>query len=676
MKKLLTWGLVVAMLMLVAIPAVGVLDTSTAYDEPIGIEQINAELSADEVEAENEEDAPQAVSGTLAGHTPTGIPLSEIGYRIEELVEQYMDEFTPGLAVAIVYDGEIVFSQGYGHTDLSRQTPVDSAVTVFEHGSINKLFIWTSVMQLVERGLIDLDNDVSEYLPADIMREFNFRYSFTVRQLLNHSAGFGEYAFDLWRNADLTDRPMYTLREGLLLGQAPQIYVPGTAASYSNFGSALMAYIVVNVSGMEFANYERANIFAPLGMTNTRNQPHWLGDSAFIANKARGHVPARDGLAEATWGYVPMYPAGASRGTAEDLAQFAIALMPAPGEQSPLFDDRATLDIMLSPTTGHPEIAWAVSHGFLTYDGVLPGIGHGGGTMGFNTDFIMIPEERFAVVAFSNANGGAMFIGKVMDLILGNSRDAVPPSPAGLPDARNLAGEFVALRRTHGDALESMNALILGTNMMITAVDENTIEVVAQGQTLTYRQVAPYAFRVVGAEGAMAAFMARMVYELYFVMEDGQPVRLLTPNGFDATRATFGQSMVGSLLYMAVWYIIILFFIVMSIILLIRAIRRKRVPNAFTRLHAGLILCGLAFALNDIAFFVRLLGVMPFLNASLATQHIWVNWIILVASAVLFVLSLVAMKKCEVSTKSKVFHFIVAALLAVLVALMWSGNVL
>ncbi|MCL2531034.1 MAG: beta-lactamase family protein [Oscillospiraceae bacterium] len=675
MKKLLTWALVVAMLLLAAIPVAGVLAEQNEYDEPIGIEPITAELPEDDDAYEAYNDA-QEENGSLAGHTPTGIPLSEVGYRIEELVAQYMHEFTPGLAVVIVYDGEIVFSQGYGYTDLNQQTPVDSAVTVFEHGSINKLFIWTSVMQLVEQGLIDLDNDVSEYLPADFMQQMNFRYNFTVRQLLNHSAGFGEQVFDLWRSADVMDSPMYTLREGLLLGQAPQIYVPGTASSYSNFGSALMAYIVVNVSGMEFVDYERANIFEPLGMTNTRNQSHWLGDGAFIQNKARGHVPGGDGLVQSYWGYIPMYPAGASRGTAEDLAQFAIALMPAPGEQSPLFDDHATLDTMLSPTIPHPEIAWAVSHGFLTYDGVLSGIGHGGGTMGFNTDFIMIPEERFAVIAFSNANGGAALIGRVMDVILGNSWDAVPPSPAGLPDARDLAGEFVGLRRAYGNFMESMNALILGTNMFITAIDENTIEVVAQGQTLTYRQVAPYTFRIVNAEGPMAAFIARMAYEIYFVMEDGVPVRIQLPNGFDATRATFGQSMVGTLLYMAVWYAIIIFFIVMSIILLIRALRRKRESNAFTRLHAGLILCGLAFAVNDIILAIRIFSVVPFLSAGILPPHIRINWIVLLVAAVTFVLSLVAMFKCKVPTKSKVFHFIVAALLAVLAVLMWSSNVL
>ena len=608
--------------------------------------------------------------------TPTGIPINEIGNRVDELVANYMHEFTPGLAVVVVHDGEIVFSQGYGYTDLGREMPIDSATTIFEHGSINKLFIWTSVMQLVEQGLIDLDNDIHEYISEETASLFNFEKSFTMRDLLNHSAGFGEFAFNLFLDGDQKDGATMTLLEALLITQPQQIFEPGTASSYSNFGSALAAYVVTQVSEMGFADFEQTNIFGPLGMTSTRNQPHWLGDSAYIQNKARGHQPdGRGGFVENPWSYIPIYPGGASRGTAEDLAQFAIALMPPQGESGPLFNSRNTLDLMLSPSCTNPQVMRGLSHGFLTYDGVLPGIGHGGGTIGFNTDFVMIPEERFGIVVFSNAVGGSVFISQILDEVLGNSWDTVPSYEGNLPDTRDVAGEFVMLRRAHGDIMEPLNALVLGTNAQVNAIDENTITLTIMGETVTYRQVEAYVFRVVSADTPTAQFLARMVYEIHFVMEDGQPVRILTGNGFDATRASFAQSMLVSLLNIAIWLLIALYFIVMSIIILVKALRKKgSEANTFTRLSNGLILCGLLFVVNEIVLTLRIVVSMPFISSGTVTPHIWVNWILIVLSAVLFVLSMVFLKKCDVTTKRKVLYFITVALLAVLTFIMWSGN--
>jgi len=199
--------------------------------------------------------------------TPTGIPLSEIENRIDELVINYMHEFTPGLAVAVVHDGEVIFSRGYGYTSTNQQIPIDPAATVFEYGSISKLFIWTAVMQLVEQGLLDLDNDIHVYLSEESTRLFGFDKTFTMRDLLNHSAGFGEFSFNLYRNPE-SDRGINPLREELLAAQPKQIYEPGTATAYSNFGSALAAYVVSYISDLEFSNYERTNIFNPLGTQN------------------------------------------------------------------------------------------------------------------------------------------------------------------------------------------------------------------------------------------------------------------------------------------------------------------------------------------------------------------------------------------------------------------------
>ncbi|MCL1786423.1 MAG: beta-lactamase family protein, partial [Defluviitaleaceae bacterium] len=206
--------------------------------------------------------------------TPTGIPLSQIESRINALVEAYMHEFTPGAAITVVHDGQIIFSRGYGYADLARRVPVDPAATVFEYGSISKLFVYVSVMQLVEQGLLDLDADIHTYLSDESASLFNFEKTFTMRDLLNHSAGFGGFNFNMAQDAENVTVHR-TLREALLATQPPQIFEPGTATAYATFSSALAAYIVSHITGQGFSTYEREHIFAPLDMGNTRSQPDW-----------------------------------------------------------------------------------------------------------------------------------------------------------------------------------------------------------------------------------------------------------------------------------------------------------------------------------------------------------------------------------------------------------------
>jgi len=606
--------------------------------------------------------------------TPTGIPLSEIGDRIDELIETYMDELTAGVAVTIVHEGEIIFSRGYGYPELEQQTPVDPAVTVFEYGSISKLFIYTAVMQLVEQGLLDLDNDVHEYLPEDLAREFDFEKTFTVRDLLNHSAGFGESILNMALIADDLEYRQTTLREGLLANQPVQIYEPGIFSSYSNFGSALAAYIVEQVSGMEFADYELEHILTPLGMTNTRNQPHWIGASGFLQNRARGHQPdGRGGFRQANWVYLPIYPAGALIGTAEDLAQFAIALMPPEGEASPLFDSRDTLDRMLSSSS---DTLLGAYHGFIGYDGVYPAIGHGGGTAGFNAEFALVPSQRFGVVSLTNTAGGMLLNSKLLELLIGDSMDTVPPSPENLPDAASVEGVFTPLRRNEGNWLEIIDPM-LAAPLVVTAIDANTITVGVGENTITYRQIAPYLFLAISADTPTARLVARQQQEIRFIMEDGQPIGIDIYGPGGATPQTFGQTMLAFLLSLVFGVLCMLFFVVMSIIVFIKFLR-KRKTNRFNLVSSGLLACGLLFTINAILLELQTLSGATTMSilSSMITPHIWINYIILALTAVTFLTSLVffVKDKADITGKRKALYIITVIVMALDLVLMWMLN--
>ena len=109
---------------------------------------------------------------------PPGIPISELEDKVDEYVDQYIGKGANGAAIVYIHHGEIIFSKGYGYGDVSNKIPVDPDKTVFEYASISKTFTWTAIMQLVEEGKIDLDEDIKTYLPAGFYEKFQKKLSF------------------------------------------------------------------------------------------------------------------------------------------------------------------------------------------------------------------------------------------------------------------------------------------------------------------------------------------------------------------------------------------------------------------------------------------------------------------------------------------------------------------
>ena len=101
--------------------------------------------------------------------TPSGIAIQDLEKFVDDYVDSYINQTVAGASIVVIKDNEVVLSKGYGYADIENKIPVESATTVFEWGSISKLFVWTAVMQLVEQGKIDLDDDIQSYLPEDFL---------------------------------------------------------------------------------------------------------------------------------------------------------------------------------------------------------------------------------------------------------------------------------------------------------------------------------------------------------------------------------------------------------------------------------------------------------------------------------------------------------------------------
>ena len=181
--------------------------------------------------------------GTLSAQETASIPdaqpavMDDLEPYVNGMVDAHLrDHDVPGLLVAVTDGQGDRLLKGYGFADAALSRPVDGERTRFLIGSITKTFIWTSVMILAERGELDLDRDVNDYL-VDLQIDEAFGAPVTLRDLMSHRAGF-ESSFQVFQSTD--DDPR-TLGQALADTQPRRVNPPGARTSYSNWGSALAA---------------------------------------------------------------------------------------------------------------------------------------------------------------------------------------------------------------------------------------------------------------------------------------------------------------------------------------------------------------------------------------------------------------------------------------------------
>lgn len=225
-----------------------------------------------------------------------------------------------GAAIAIVHEGAVVYAGGYGRYGIDDDRPVNAERTLFGAGSIGKLVTWTAVMQLVERGVLDLDTDVNEYLPTFSIPA-TFDEPITLRHLMTHTPGFDDTAI----GSVTRDIASLTGLEAYLAAHLPaRLRPPGRVTQYSNYGAALAGYIVAQVSGLDFNEYVEDRIFAPLRMKHSSFRQPLPAELA--AEATPGHVRTPTGaIAAVPHVFGEIYPAGTGYFTATDLARFMIA---------------------------------------------------------------------------------------------------------------------------------------------------------------------------------------------------------------------------------------------------------------------------------------------------------------------------------------------------------------
>jgi CubicO group peptidase (beta-lactamase class C family) len=348
----------------------------------------------------------------------------------------------PGAVVVVVKDGQPLTERGFGYADVKAKTPVDPENTLFRPGSVSKLFTWTSVMQQVQAGKLDLDRDINTYLDFKIPPYEG--KPVTLRNLMTHTPGFAEtvkYLILFGKKAPAR------LREALLRSKPEQIYAPGAMPAYSNYGATLAGYIVQRVSGEPFEQYIQRHIFAPLGMNHSSFQQPLPANLDAMLSKAYEPGSSKPQPYEV----IAMSPAGALASSGADMGKFMIAHL---NNGGPLLDP-ATAKLMHSPANKPFSALPAMALGFYHEDrNGLNIVGHGGDTVFFHSDLHLFLDKHVGLYISMNSLGAHAAAQALREELLQQFTDRYFPAPEqNLPtlstakaDGEAISGHYVSSR--------------------------------------------------------------------------------------------------------------------------------------------------------------------------------------------------------------------------------------
>ena len=316
-------------------------------------------------------------------------PTKEKLQRIEQVVTTEMARTSiPGVSIAIARNGRVEWTQGFGMADLENLIPV-TAQTRIRLGSISKPITAIAVMQLVERGKIDIDAEVQRYLPSFPKKP----WPVTIREILGHQSGIRHYKPD---GSDSNNIKHYSdaIAPLEIFQNDPLLFEPGTKYSYSTFGFNVLGAIVETVSGMKYTDYVRENIFKPAEMDQISQDDHF----AIIPHRARGYRLDNGVLHNCRFEDTSNKVAGGGFiSTATDLVKFAMAV------NSGKLVKQDSARLMFTAQKLHDGSVSGYGMGFFIRqsDGHLS-VSHSGGQSGITTNLELFPAENIAIAVMTN----------------------------------------------------------------------------------------------------------------------------------------------------------------------------------------------------------------------------------------------------------------------------------
>jgi len=313
--------------------------------------------------------------------------------KIDKAVSAFMSASSvPGVSVAVVQHGQPIWSAGFGMSDLEDFTPATSS-TLYRLGSISKPITAVAILQLFERGKLDLDAPVQKYCPAFPQKDSPI----TSRQLLAHLGGIRHYNQDGKGDVpDYSARHFANMEESLqLFAGDPLVAKPGTQFHYSTYGYTLLGCVLEGASSQKYVDFIRENVLRPAGMEHTQADDFF----AIVPHRTRWYHKDKSGAVRNAGVLDSSYkiPGGGLISSADDMANFEAAIL------AGKLVKRSTQDLMWTvaqPTEGRPShyaLGWFVADKFGVHT-----VGHDGGQQGTSTAILIVPERGLGAVVLAN----------------------------------------------------------------------------------------------------------------------------------------------------------------------------------------------------------------------------------------------------------------------------------
>ncbi|MGC1206168.1 MAG: serine hydrolase domain-containing protein [Flavobacteriaceae bacterium] len=325
--------------------------------------------------------------------------LSEVqSQKIDSLFNTWTEANHPGGAIGIMQKGEVLYSKAFGLASLEYQVP-NTTETIFNVGSVSKQFTAMGIVLLHEKGLLSIDDDIRKHLPD--MPDFGHTITITIRHMLHHTSGMRSLHAMLglagWRDDDSrTNEDLYRF----MLKQKELNFIPGDEFLYCNTGYMLMVNIIENVTKEKFPQWMKANVFDPLGMSDTYVEDRY---DRIVPNNATSYYGSNNNFFRAVeyWGYVG---SGNVHSTTTDLLTWLQNFSTPTSDWSSAFKILKTTDTLNDGSENN--YAFGVS---LDEVKGYKRIQHGGAIGGFRAYSSTYPEEQLHIAVltnFSSSNPG------------------------------------------------------------------------------------------------------------------------------------------------------------------------------------------------------------------------------------------------------------------------------
>jgi len=309
--------------------------------------------------------------------------------QIEDLFSPWNHDHSPGVAVAVQYQGDILFHDGFGMANLEHRIPIKST-SVFDLASLSKQFTAFAISMLIEEESISLNDDIRTYLP-----EFpDFGHTITIEHLLYHTSGLRDWPQLL----ELSGRNMQDVISmgeifSLITHQKDLNFTPGTQYLYSNTGYNLLAMIIEHVSGQSFRSYMEDHIFEPLQMAHTHVQDD---HEEVVFSRVTSYQPLANSYFRLGNGLMGL-GSSSVHSTTEDLLRWVEHL-----ENQTLGSPDV---VALMNQQGILEDGVPIAYGFGLVHGNYRGlktISHSGAWAGFRTALLHFPDHEYTVIILGN----------------------------------------------------------------------------------------------------------------------------------------------------------------------------------------------------------------------------------------------------------------------------------